>query len=220
MILAVAATEIEMAPFLAGQTAAVSPCRTLVSGVGPVAASLRLTRFLCESREEFAAVIHFGVGGAYRQPDRQRQPELVDLCLAEREVAGDFGICLGESMAYLDSALAGEIVYDMDADLIRRCRKILASHGIKFQAGVFITVNGITGSAGRGKMLQSRWDGLCENMEGAAVARVCREFDLPCLELRSISNLVGDRDPATWRLQESCQRAAHAAIQVLKGMTA
>ena len=112
MILAVAATEIEMAPFLiqsAELAESVSTCRTLITGVGPVETALRLTRFLCESEEQFDTVIHFGVGGAYILPEKSRQPELLDICLAEQEIAGDFGICLGESMEYLDRSLTGEI---------------------------------------------------------------------------------------------------------------
>jgi futalosine hydrolase len=219
MILAVAATEIEMSPFLAQSNALALPCQTLVTGVGPVETALRLTRFVCQSKEQFDAVIHFGVGGAYILPDQSRQPELLDICLAEQEVAGDFGICLEDSMEYLDSSLTGEIVYNMDASLLKRCRTIFARLGTNYHAGVFITVNGITGTRARGEMLRSRWGGLCENMEGAAAARVCREFSLPYAELRCISNYVEDRDPSTWRLQEACQKAAHTAIQLIEGMT-
>lgn len=225
MILAVAATEIEMAPFLAQSTGAAGlvgkacTCRTLITGVGPVETAFRFTRFLCESEEQFDTVIHFGVGGAYIMPEKSRQPELLDICLAEQEVAGDFGICLGESMEYLDRSLTGEIVYGMDVSLLKSCRTIFDRLGTRYHSGVFITVNGITGISTRGENLQSRWNGLCENMEGAAVARVCREFNLPCAELRCISNYVEDRNPLTWRLQEACLKAAHTAIQLVKGLT-
>jgi futalosine hydrolase len=190
-----------------------------VTGVGPVETALRLTRFLCESKHQFDAAIHFGAGGAYILPDQTTQPKLLDICLAEQEVAGDFGICLGETMAYLDSSLTGEIYYNMDTYLLKQSRTILDRLGTNYHTGVFITVNGISGTGPRGKMLQSRWNGLCENMEGVAVARVCREFNLPCLELRCISNYVEDRDPSTWRLREACQKAAHTAVQLLEGMT-
>lgn len=222
MILAVAATEIEMGPFLKASTAGPkSVCRTLVTGVGPVATAVRLTRFLCESEEQFDAVLHFGVGGAYLLPSasREQQPEILDICLAEQEVAGDFGICLGEKMAYLNGSLAGEITYHMDALLLKRSENILDQLGIQSHKGVFITVNGITGTTARGEMLQARWNGLCENMEGAAVARVCREFGLPCVELRCIANYVENRDPSTWRLPEACRKAADAAIHLMRGLS-
>jgi futalosine hydrolase len=218
MILAVAATEIEMAPFVAQLTGAAFSCRTLVTGVGPTETALRLTRFLCRSEQQVDRVVQFGIGGAYVPADKRQQPQLLDICLAEQEVAGDFGICLGDSMAYLDRALTGDIVYPMDPALLRQCRAILERWGTAYHTGVFITVNGITGTSIRGKSLQSSWNGLCENMEGAAVARVCREFDLPGVELRCISNYVEDRDPSSWRVPEACRKAADTAIKLIEGM--
>jgi futalosine hydrolase len=219
MILAVAATEIEMIPFVPEATA-LGFCRTLVTGVGPVETTLRLTRFLSECEEQFDAVIQFGIGGTYIIPDQSRlqQPKLLDICLAEQEVLGDFGICLDDSIMNMDSSLTGEIVYHMDAVLLKKSRIVLDRLGVTYHTGNFITVNGATGTTTRGKMLQSRWNGICENMEGAAVARVCPEFNLPCVELRCISNYVEDRDTTTWRLQEACQKAAHTAIQLTEGM--
>ncbi len=219
MILVVAATEIEMAPFFIESTALALPCRTLVTGVGPVETTLRLTRFICESKEPFDLVVLFGIGGAYLQADQRVQPKLLDICLAEREVAGDFGICLGDSMAYLDASLGGEIVYQLDLPLLNKCRMLFDRLSIEYSLGIFITVNGITGTRARGEMLQSRWNGLCENMEGAAVVRVCREFGLPCAELRCISNYVEERDPSIWRLQEACDKAARTAIPLIQGLT-
>ncbi len=220
MILAIAATEIEMAPFARRCVAEGLPCRTLVTGVGPVETALRLTRFLCGTKEQFAAVVQFGVGGAYLVPGPQLQPALMDICLAEQEVAGDFGICLEERMEYLDSSLTGDILYDLDPGLAARCRAIFDGLGTSYHRGVFVTVNGITGYRARGQMLQGRWNALCENMEGAAVARVCREYDLPSVELRCISNYVEDRDPSTWCLSQAATKAAHTALQLVKGLTA
>lgn len=219
MFLVVAATEIEMAPFLEGATGLREECRNLVTGVGPVETALRLTRFLSLTELSFEAVIQFGIGGAYLQPDALKQPQLLDICLAEKEVAGDFGICMEHSMDYLDSSLTGDIAYTFEEPLVCRCESILSQRAIPYYKGVFITVNGISGTTRRGEMLRARWNGLCENMEGASLARVCEEFSLPCTQLRCISNFVEDRDPSRWRLQEACQKAAYTAIKLIEGMS-
>jgi futalosine hydrolase len=219
MILAIAATEIEMQPFLEKASALSLPCRTLVAGVGPVETTLRLTRFLCESEQTILSAVNFGVGGAYIQPGQNESPALLDICLAEREVAGDFGICLQDKMEYLDASLTGGIVYGADKKIFKKCQTILADLGTAYHTGVFVSVNGVTGTLARGKMLQSLWNGLCENMEGAAVARVCRDFSVPWTELRCISNLVEDRNPSNWRMQDACHKAAHTAVQIISGMT-
>lgn len=219
MILAVAATEIEIRPLLAEFPDASSPCLTLVTGVGPVETAVRLTRFLSRVDLPVEAVVNLGVGGAYLQPAGTSQPGLLDICLAEQEVFGDFGIALPEETIPFDPAIAGEAAYPLDGRLVEAARSLLEDHGLACHAGVFVTVNAATGTLRRGEMLRARWRGLCENMEGAAVARVCLEFGLPCLELRAVSNFVEDRNPANWRLQEACRMAARAAALVIKGTT-
>lgn len=217
MILALAATQIEMQPFLAELSADSSSCITLVTGVGPVETAVRLTRFLCANTQPIREVVNFGIGGAYIQPAGKKQPALLDICLAEQEVLADLGICLPEGMDYLDRSLTGELVFPLDGQLVGRCRQFLDGLGMVCHSGGFITVGSISGTLRRGEMLRSRWQGLCENMEGAAVARVCREFAVPLLEMRAVSNFVEDRNPANWRLHESCRMAARTAALIIKG---
>lgn len=219
MILALAASQIEMQSFLLQWPEMVPPCHTLVTGVGPMETALRLTRFLCATDQTIQAVVQFGIGGAYWQPDGHPQPELLDICLAEQEVIGDLGICFGDRVEYLDRSLTGDITFQLNADLLGTGRKILEEAGVPYFCGVFVTVNAVTATRARGSMLQSKWRGVCENMEGAAVARVCQEFAVPCLELRAISNYVEDRQPENWRLREACLQAAQGAALIIKGIS-
>ena len=46
---------------------------------------------------------------------------------------------------------------------------------------------------------------VIESMEGAAFFFVCRQFNLPCLQLRSVSNNVGERDKSKWKMQDALQ---------------
>jgi futalosine hydrolase len=215
MILAVAATQMELAPFLDSFDSGLSPVATLVSGVGPVQSAVRLGRFL-QSDSSIELVVNFGVAGAYILPDGQKQPKLLDLCLASSEVFGDLGICLGEKLEYLDEQLTGRMVIDCDCESFRKMKKILKKHNISYYDGPFITVNSVSGTAARGRFLQQRWGGLCENMEGAALAQVCQEYGLPIIELRTISNLVEDRDQNNWCLVEAAARAGRTAARIVE----
>jgi futalosine hydrolase len=219
MILALAATQIEMQPFLQQWSGTGPSCLTLITGVGPMETALRLTRFLTETGRRVHAVVNFGIGGAYLQPGGLPQPEPLDICLAEQEVVGDLGICLRDGVEYLDRSLTGDLTFQLDPGLLGIGRKILAEAGESCFSGMFVTVNAITATRARGNMLQARWQGVCENMEGAAVARVCLEFAIPCLELRAISNYVEDRKPENWRLREACLKAAQSAALIIKGMS-
>jgi len=216
MILALAATQIEMEPLLRLWPRDATPILSLITGVGPMETALRLTRFFCWNKQKIDAALNFGVGGAYLQPEGKEQPKLLDICLAEQEVAGDLGICLSDRMQYLDRSITGDLVFSLDPDLLAASRAILDAGGVVWHSGIFVTVNAASGTRRRGDMLQGRWQGLCENMEGVAVARVCQEFSVPCIELRAISNYVEDRKPENWQLQEACLQAAQSAALIIK----
>jgi futalosine hydrolase len=52
-------------------------------------------------------------------------------------------------------------------------------------------------------------------MEGAAIARACREFSLPLIEVRAVSNLVEDRPGIAWEIDKASVQAAQAAALIV-----
>ena len=54
-------------------------------------------------------------------------------------------------------------------------------------------------------------DALAEDMEGFAVAFACALAGVPVSIVRGISNVVGDRDPAHWRIPAALAARARAA---------
>lgn len=215
MYLVTAATRFEMAPFLAA-------CRQedvqgLVTGVGPVETAVRLMALVPGLAEQLKGVINFGVGGAYVDPAGKPGAALLDICLAEKEVLGDFGVCLSDEIERITGKeLEVPDTFVMDADMLASAVLALRAGKIPFRRGNFVTVSCTSGTAARGNSLARQYQGLCENMEGAAVARVCREFHLPCLEVRCISNLVEDRDTRRWKLKQACRCSGEAAARIVE----
>jgi len=216
MFLVTAATDAEMEAFrrACGPSAAYT---SLVTGVGPVETAVRLTAFLAGTPLPLAGVMNFGVAGAYI-PAARDNAALLDICLAEREVLGDLGICDGEEVKQLRGG-AFEILdtFDLDTGLLHQAESTLAAASISYKRGVFTTVSCVSGTSKRGMMLARQHQALCENMEGAAAARACRQFGLPLLELRCISNLVEDRNLQNWQLHKACVRCGEVAALVVKG---
>ncbi|MBM9520149.1 futalosine hydrolase [Desulforhopalus vacuolatus] len=218
MILLVAATEREMAPLraLPGFRALQRDCcgriKLLVTGVGPVAAAIRLTRWLADRDVAPGAlsVVQFGVGGGWAEEGAT----LLDLCIAEREVFGDLGVAVGEKMEYFDEGMIACQQYLPDVALRQQLQRSVA--GAK--SGTFVTVQAVSGTSARGNFLHRRWLGLCENMEGAAAAAVCEEFALPFAEIRSISNYVEDRNPSRWQLDAACETVTAALPAVVHSL--
>jgi len=215
MILAIAATEIEMNP-LQRLLKEGMQVQTLISGVGPVEAAVRLSRYLQKTPQAFTAVFNFGVGGGYIPAGEGRGPRILDLYLAETESFGDMGICYPDGVEPLPKDLTGEISFRMDPGLLERARQICINRDIK--TGNFVTVMGVSATRTRGLAIGKRFNAQCENMEGAAVARVCAEFSLPVVELRCISNLVENRDLKNWRLQEACEKVAATAARIIEAL--
>ncbi|MOA67105.1 Futalosine hydrolase [compost metagenome] len=48
-------------------------------------------------------------------------------------------------------------------------------------------------------------------MEGFGVAAAAREYGLPVMEIRAISNRVGPRDLSSWKLKEALDALASAS---------
>ena len=81
--------------------------------------------------------------------------------------------------------------------------------------GPCITSSRVTGIRSEGEVLAQSFGALAESMEGAAAAHVCALYGVPFLELRGISNLVGDRDRDGWRVERAVAVAGRAAMAVV-----
>jgi len=215
MYLLTTATDLEMQAFAeaGGNT---QNTLQLVTGLGPVETTLSLSCLLHEQLNQVDAVLNFGVAGAYPDNGTDLLAGLLDICLAEQEILGDLGICLQDGFERFTSAdLRVEDSFVLDPSLLAVAGRALDCAGIVYKNGTFITVNCASGTRKRGWRLAREFQGLCENMEGAAVARVCNHFALPCLEVRCISNMVEDRDTKKWQLKQACTRAGQAAATIV-----
>jgi futalosine hydrolase len=76
----------------------------------------------------------------------------------------------------------------------------------------FVTCALCTGTDARAHELAERTGGAVESMEGAAIVQVARRFGVPVGELRGISNHVGNRDRASWRLADASHGAQEALL--------
>jgi futalosine hydrolase len=206
----------ELIPFLEQNRGERAHYESLVTGVGPLETAVTLGRYLAEHHKRISGVVQFGVGGAYIAAEPGNRVPLLAICLAEAEIMGDLGICYPDRMKYFPEDLSGQMRFSLRSTLLSRAAEVLGANGIGYHYGTFVTVNSVSGTARRGEMLSRHWQALCENMEGAAAARLCKEYTLPLLEIRVISNLVEDRNRQNWRLREACLRAGEIAALLVK----
>ncbi len=171
-----------------------------------------------------SAVIVVGCGGAFPESGLQ----VGDLAIASEEIYGDEGVLTPDGFLDME-ALELPLVqrnghclfnrYPASPLLMEKARALLAS-GITdtFPAttnGPFVTVSTCSGTLAAGTELARRTGGICENMEGAAVAQVCAMHNIPFMEIRGISNLVEDRDTSRWNLKGGAEIAQRAVQEIL-----
>ncbi len=203
-------------------TLAGRPVCLLHSGVGKANAAAAVAA-LCAG-ERPTAVYLFGCGGAYPSSGLS----VGDLALATEEVYGDEGVLAPSGflgMAAMGLPLLereGKRYFDRfpaDAALLANAMpqlsQLAAAEGRRLASGTFVTVSTCSGTSRTGESLARRCGGICESMEGAAVAQTCARYGIPFLEVRGISNLVEDRDLARWELRRAAEIAQKAALAAL-----
>lgn len=185
-------------------------CFFLVTGVGPVLAALNFGFFLGQvqaGRQENTpsplAVVNVGIAGSFCL---QKAP-LGALALADAEAWPEYGVTevCGVNARELGFPLLAESGDGREAVWDR----ISLDPGGAFAAmglvqpesciyGLSLTVAGVSGDPARAAALRKRYDPLTENMEGFALALACRCGHIPFVELRAVSNAVGERNKRAW----------------------
>ena len=66
-----------------------------------------------------------------------------------------------------------------------------------------MTINEITTSKEKIAYYKNELNAQVETMEGAALHYVCLQENVSFLQIRSLSNFVGERDKNKWRLKEA-----------------
>lgn len=187
--------------------------RVIVCGVGVVAAALATARALAQ--EKAGLVISAGIGGAY--PSSGLLPG--DLALSSEIIQADLGAWDGHQFldfdelglsVLTDSPHVGQFpAWHLASEVARRTGARL---------GPLLTLSSVTGSLETAASLQERFPGaLTEGMEGAGVAHAALLAGVPVLEVRGVSNAVGPRDRASWRIPQALaatRRGVAAALEV------
>ena len=187
-------------------------CTLLHTGIGAVNAAHALTCQLERQTPDLA--LQFGIGGAYVPTGLP----IRSVVLATEEIYGDVGVLTPEGWKPADEIGIPLVLGDpphfnrfpLDPQLVSTAAEICGA-----RCGVFVTVSQCSGVQAVGDSLHARFNGLCENMEGAAAAHICKLYGIPFLEVRGISNLVEDRQPARWDIPGAADAAQSALIRII-----
>ena len=186
---------------------------TLCSGVGILSTTHALTRRIIEKRPEL--IIQAGIGGG-------SELNMIGKTFAiTSEKVADLGVTENsrfKSVFDLNLAEKDRIPFE-NGWLVNPAENLIRQSGLDQAKG--ITVNEITTE--KQKLLhykQNAGGPVVESMEGAALHYVCLQEKIPFLQIRAVSNEMGERDKAKWKLVESLRSLNEELIELLQKIDA
>jgi futalosine hydrolase len=209
-ILVVAATAKEIAPFIdvarAGNFANVD---ILISGIGLSASTYHLTKQLALKKYRF--VIQPGVAGCF-----DVTVDLGQVVAVKQDAIADQSVIELERLKTLfDLKLVPHNQYPYQKGwLINPNKEILKQSKLKLVKG--ISVNQISTSKQVIRFYRDAFDPVIESMEGAALHYVCLMENVPFLQIRSISNYIGERNKEKWNMMDSIINLNHELTRIIK----
>ncbi|VVB92130.1 Futalosine hydrolase [uncultured archaeon] len=185
-------------------------------GVGKVNAAHSATLML--ENYDVDLVILFGVGGAYKNA------RTGDIAVAQRENYAEEGILTEDGWKSMEFTgfplLKNEREYfnTFHMDRIRSQLAVKAAGDLGFNTiyGNFITVSQCSGTREIGELMKNRFNGICENMEGAAVAHICIMYGIPVIEIRGISNIIEKREIKKWNIPLAVSNCNKVVSELVK----
>jgi futalosine hydrolase len=224
-ILLVSATSVEISPLLktlklnltregSAATAIYKDIRidVLVTGVGMVATTFHLARTLYN--EKYELVINAGIAGSF-----SRYVPLGSVLNITSEEFPEMGAEAGEKFLNIFELglqdkdrfpfQKGRLINDSYDDLDYKTLKPLSKvHGI--------TVNKVHGSDESIAEILSYYKPITESMEGGAFFYCCIMNNVPCVQLRGISNFVEKRNRGDWNIDLAVQNLNKTLMRLVE----
>ncbi len=203
-ILLVAATEQEIQQ----QPAAGSDMDILVTGVGSPATIYHLQKRL--QQIQYDIVIQAGIAGSFTNG-----PGLVETVLVEQDTFADLGISeKGNFQTIFDVNLSNKNEFPFTDGWLINKNELLRS--LSFKKVRAITVNTISDDKLLLQQRENTFQPGIETMEGAALHYICLQENIPFIQIRTISNFVGERDKTKWKLKDAIENLDNALQQIIK----
>lgn len=205
-VLIVAATDFEIEPFIQEKKKA----DILVAGVGIPATIFHLTKKLLA--KNYDLVIQAGIAGTFAETFN-----LAEVVTVKEDCFADIGIEeKGQLNTLFDIGFLKNNEFPFSDGKLINPSKILET--ISLPKAKAVTVNKISDDDFHNKLVQEKFAAQIESMEGAAFHYACLQQKINFLQLRSISNMVGERDKSKWKLKTSIENLNNQLLQIFDNL--
>jgi len=165
----------------------------LISGIGPVSTVYAIMNYLAQN-DKPNLLINIGIAGSY-----MGNLPVGTVVIPVSDRFADLGVCDGDYFIPLDRAgikddnddYTPSGIFNAERDIVHKMTSDLS----RVKA---VTVSTATGSVKVREAIRSEHNPDIESMEGAAAYYVCNKQGIPCIGIRSVSNMVGPRNKSLW----------------------
>ena len=180
-----------------------------VTGVGAVSTVFNLSEIL--HKEKFDIVIQVGIAGSF-----DKRLALGDAVAVEKELLYEMGVFENNhyKTVFEMGLIDGDTKPFTSSTLINPHTVLLDLTGLK--KAIAITNNEISTSATKNKLYNEKYGAEIESMEGGAFHYVAIMKSISFIQLRGISNSVGDRDTNNWKIKEAILSYSDVCNQLIK----
>ncbi len=183
-----------------------------VSGVGMLSTCYLLTKMIFEQKPDL--IIHVGLAGTF-----DPEAPLAKVIVVKDELIGDMGV---EEKGLLKN------LFDMqfqDEDEFPFTNGRLVNpwirdlNHLKLDEVTGLTINEVSTRKERIEQLKKKYSPDIESMEGAALHYVCLQMHVPFIQIRAISNYIGERDKLKWRINDAFENLTNITLKYVDALS-
>lgn len=164
-------------------------CILVESGVGKVNAA-RTTQILIDNFK-VDYIFNIGVAGGISE-----SLNVGDIVVGEKLVQHDFDItAFDHEKGYIPNV---GVFIESDEYLYRKCMGVLSNIDVNVLGGIIASGDIFCTEESMSKKINSKFNALCVEMEGASIAQVCSLCHIPFLIIRSISDTPNNNNVVTY----------------------
>lgn len=178
------------------------------SGIGTLLSCFSITRLIFEQKPDL--IIQAGIAGTFNNKNQLgkvvvvKDEMLADVGVEEQHYFKDFfdlNLCEEDTFPFKKRKLSNSFLPDLNY--------------LKLEEVQAITINEITTRASRIEDLKVKYKPEIESMEGASLHYCCLQTGTPFIQIRAISNYIGERDKSKWNFKDALENLSESVTKYI-----
>ena len=186
-------------------------CILVESGVGKVNSS-RTTQILIDNMD-VDMIINIGVAGGISE-----KLKVCDIVIGEKLVQHDFDItAFNHEKGYIPNV---GVYIDSDTYLVNIAKECINNKKYNVVSGIIASGDIFCTESWMSQKINTKFNALCVEMEGASIAQVCYLSNIPFIVIRSISDVPNNNNVLTYEefLNESSKNVSNFVYEIIKNI--